>query len=82
MTNLLIDAPPSTPDAPEPLRPACLMSLDELATTHANYERRLHHDLVWGEDSFTEEELAHAYEVGVTYADWQDAVKWTYQRPD
>jgi len=75
--NTLIDSPHTSTDPTETLRPACLMGLDELVNAHAAYERRLHHDLVWGEDTFSDAELAHAIEVGLAYAEFQDAIRFT-----
>lgn len=80
MINTLIDTPPADPDAPEPLREPCLMSVDELCTTHANYERRIHHDLIWGESTLTPDEKAHAIAVAEQYGQWQEAVGWSCRR--
>lgn len=68
--------------APEPLTEPCLMSVHELVASHAAYERRIHHDLVWGESTLTPDERAHAIAVAEQYHQWQEAVAWSHRRPD
>lgn len=80
MINALIDTNRTDPDAPEPLREPCLMSVHELCATHAEYARRIHHDLIWREVTLTPDEKAHALAVEEQYGQWREAVSWSYRR--
>lgn len=75
------EPPRATTAPPEPLRPACLMSLSALIVTRGNYERRISAHLHGHGDGLAPEERTHMLEIEEALASHESARQWTYQRP-